>query len=156
MSASTTLLVSTDPSLVESVSGVVRSIADLRLRVLSEVEEACSVLQRDGAALVLVHLPPSDPVDRVTPLLQAARASKRPVPVLALGDRHQAARALDLLRRGVVDYLNRPLDLGRLAYLADLLTVRARHEARQAAADIRTRSKCWERRLGFCTSAQRA
>jgi len=134
MSASTTLLVSPDPSLVESVSGVIRSIADLRLLVLAEAEEACSLLERDGAALVLVHLPQSDPVDRVTRLLQVATASKRPVPVVIIGDRPNAGRALDLLRRGVVDYLPRPLDLGRLAYLADLLTVRARCEAGLTAA----------------------
>src|SRR5947209_6901110 len=34
----------------------------------------------------------------------------------------------------VINYLPRPLDLGRLAYLADLLTVRARYEAGRSAA----------------------
>jgi hypothetical protein len=87
MSATTVLLVSTDPSLVESVTGLVRAITDLRLQVLAQVEEACAHLQRDGAALVVAHLPPGD-ADRVTPLVRAAMARHRPVPVLVVGDGH--------------------------------------------------------------------
>src|SRR3954470_14299118 len=128
MSASTTLLISTDPPLIESVRGVVRSVGDLGLRVQAEVEEACAQLERGGAALVLVHLPRGEDAGRATRLLQSATAGKGPVPVLVLSDRHDAAQALDLLRLGVADYLSRPLDLGRLACLVDMLTVRTRYE----------------------------
>jgi DNA-binding NtrC family response regulator len=124
-------LISTDPSLVEDVTGVVRSVGDLRLQVLAHLEEACAQLERGGAALVLAHLPPGD-ADWVTPLIRSAVASHRPVPVLVVSDGHHPAQALDLLRAGVVDYLSRPLDLPRLGNLVDLLTVRIRYEARRA------------------------
>src|SRR5207302_11306557 len=41
--------------------------------------------------------------------------------------RSAAAEALSLLGLGAADYLDRPLDLRRLAYLLDVLTVRVRH-----------------------------
>src|SRR5262249_47179213 len=52
-------------------------------------------------------------------------------------DTYRAEQTLALLRQGAADCLARPLDLHRLAYLADTLTIRARYLARRAkpAAD---------------------
>jgi DNA-binding NtrC family response regulator len=49
------------------------------------------------------------------------------VPVLVLSDEYHAEQALALLRLGVVEYLSRSLDLGRLGYLIDVLTLAPRH-----------------------------
>src|SRR5205814_797249 len=56
-------------------------------------------------------------------------AARRPLAVLVLSDAYHASQALVLLRQGAADYLSRPLDLNRLAYLLETLTVRARYAA---------------------------
>jgi DNA-binding NtrC family response regulator len=56
------------------------------------------------------------------------------VATLVISDRYRAAEALEFLRQGAADYLSRPLDLTRLAYLMDLLTVRFRYTPRPARA----------------------
>jgi DNA-binding NtrC family response regulator len=132
MSASTVLLISTDPSLVESVTGVVRAIGDLRLRVhvLPGAPEAGAYLDRHEPCLVLFHLAEGRDAAQVSDLLRAIAAAGKSLATLVVSDSHQPAEAVALLRQGVADYLSRPLDLNRLAYLLDVLTVRARFAAR--------------------------
>jgi two-component system response regulator HydG len=125
---------SSDPSLLDSVLEVIPSIADLRLKVVGGLDEAAAQLDH-GVALVLAHQPVGEEIDGLRRLLQAATSCRRPVPVLVIADRHHAAQALTLLRRGAVDYLSRPLDLNRLSYLLDMLTVRARYESRTAVVE---------------------
>jgi two-component system response regulator PilR (NtrC family) len=133
MFAATALLVSTDPSLVASVQGVTESIADLRLEVLPGVEEACSRLGQGAVVLTLVHQPQGTDLSQVRLLVKAATAAQNPVATLVLSDRYHASQALALLRLGVVEYLARPLDLGRLSRLVDMVTLRARYLARHLA-----------------------
>jgi DNA-binding NtrC family response regulator len=135
MAISTALLITSAPSLVASVQDVLPTIADLRLRVQENFEEAAAQLELGGVSLVLAHLPGGEELDGVRRLLQAVTCCKMPVPVLVIADRYHAGQALTLLRRGVVDYLSQPLDLSRLAYLVDMLTVRARYESRPAQAE---------------------
>ena len=122
----TALLVSTDASLTETVRGVIGSIGNLGLTVMPGIAEASSDLARDHLALVLVHQECAGSVDATTRLLRIIAEAKRPLPTLALSDRHRAEQALALLRAGVADYLSRPLDLSRLTYLIDVLTLRSR------------------------------
>src|SRR5262249_15540912 len=49
-------------------------------------------------------------------------------------DEHRPEQTLQLLRLGAVDCLTRPLNLNRLSYLIDVLTVRARSLARVPSA----------------------
>jgi len=122
----TALLVSTDASLIEAVLGVIGSIGNLELTVVSGVVEAYSEIVRDQVALVLVHQDCLEDFDKVTQLLRLIAENRRSLPTLILSNRHRAEHALALLRSGVADYLSRPLDLSRLTYLIDVLTVRAR------------------------------
>ena len=69
----------------------------------------------------------------VTRLLQAIAMTNPSVVTLVLSDRYHAEQALALLRLGVADYLARPLDLSRLAYLVDVLTLQARYTGRRPA-----------------------
>jgi two-component system response regulator HydG len=102
---------------------------------VATVREACPKLHRSDLALVVVHRArASDPAE-ASWLLQTVAASPRPLPVLVISDQHQAEQALALIRQGAADYLSRPLDLGRLGYLFDVLTVRARYLASQPGAD---------------------
>jgi DNA-binding NtrC family response regulator len=52
--------------------------------------------------------------------------------MVVLGEQHNPEQALTLLRQGAADFLSRPLDLGRLAYLVDTLTVRARFASKRS------------------------
>jgi DNA-binding NtrC family response regulator len=132
MTAPSLLLISTDLSLRQTVRGIVESTADLRLEVLAKVEEAFPRLKQGEATLVVIHLPEDGDLSRVCDLLRTATAAKVPAATLVVSDRHHASHALTLLRLGVADYLPRPLDLVRLGYLVDMLTLRARYAARNA------------------------
>jgi DNA-binding NtrC family response regulator len=127
MSQVSVLLLSSDPSLIESCQGVVASLADLRLVVQSQGEGVTSYLQREPIALVLIHVTEEHDAREAGRLLHAIRLMQQPVAVVVLGERHDPAQVLNLLREGAADFLSRPLDLSRLAYLTDTLTVRARY-----------------------------
>jgi two-component system response regulator HydG len=129
MANSTALLIGTDPSLVEPIQGSLRSLDHLHLTIVAGLDEAHRRLQRDRVVLLLVHMTEKTPLDEVRGLLQTVTALKQSIAVLVLSDRYHADHALALLRHGAADYLSRPLDLRRLAYLADVLTVRSRYTA---------------------------
>ena len=65
MPASTTLLISADPSLIKSVEGVVASVDHLRLEVVSEIDDASDPLSQEGLVLVLAHLTAGQDTDEV-------------------------------------------------------------------------------------------
>ncbi|HEV3168582.1 MAG TPA: sigma-54 dependent transcriptional regulator [Isosphaeraceae bacterium] len=120
------LLICTDPSLIKTVQRVTSSINNLHLGVISEIDAACSHLEDPELGLFIVHITHESNISEVTRLLRSIAATGLPIPLLILSDHYQADQALSLLRLGAVDYLSRPLDLRRLAYLVDVLTVRAR------------------------------
>src|SRR5580704_14864537 len=122
----TALLVSSDASLIEAVQGVIDSIDNLDLIVAPVATEAHHVVARDDVALVLAHQDSIGEVDEVTRLVRALAGPKRSLPTIVLSDRHRAEQALELVQSGVTDCLFRPLDLSRLYYLTDVLTLRAR------------------------------
>jgi len=119
-------LVSRDASLIEAVQGVIDSIDNLDLIVAPVATEAHHAVARDDVALVLAHQDCIGEVDEVIRLVRALAEAKRSLPTIVLSNRHRAEEALELLRSGVADYLFRPLDLCRLIYLIDVLTLRAR------------------------------
>jgi DNA-binding NtrC family response regulator len=126
MSGPCALLMSTDASLIGPVKEVVRSIGRYRLEVVSTTEDACTRVGRDDVLLVMVHLSRPGDAGQVTCLLQTIAIAKPSTVTLVIGDGHYAHQFLGLLRLGVADCLSRPLDLSRLGYLIDVLTVGAR------------------------------
>jgi two-component system response regulator HydG len=126
MSPSTTLLISKDPSLIEPVNDIVRSVPNLRLQAVADIDQAYGFLQSDHLALLLVHLDRTSDSAAPAALLRMLRTFKRPIAMVVLSDDYPAEKLLTLLRLGAADFLSRPLDLNRLAYLVDVLTVRAR------------------------------
>jgi DNA-binding NtrC family response regulator len=144
----TALLVSTDASLVEAVKGVMGSIGNLGLVVTPGATEAHHDVVRDDLALALVHQECVGDVDKVTCLLRLIVEAKPSLPALVLSNQHRPEQALALLRLGVADYLSRPLDLSRLTYLMDVLTLRARLGLSSFAAEPPARAETVEC-LGF-------
>ncbi len=127
----TVLLASSDRSLVESMGGILSTMERLRLEVASGIDQACDRVGRDDVLLVLAHLGEESPVAGITRLLQTIAITNPSAKLLVLSDRYHAEQALALLRLGVADYLARPLDLSRLTYLVDVLTLEARYTGRR-------------------------
>jgi DNA-binding NtrC family response regulator len=138
---STMMLISSDPSLVGSVGEVVRSIGGFGLEVFEDVEQVCLQVGRDDVVIVLYHLDERSSVASVTRLLQTISIKKPSVITLVVSDEHRSEQGLALLRLGVADYLSRPVDLNRLAYLIDILTLSARRGARRPGHS-RTENPC--------------
>jgi DNA-binding NtrC family response regulator len=121
------LLVSSDPSLIEACQEMTASIGNLDCVVLSRSEEADAYLRQEQLALVLLHVAGKDGTEQASRFLRRIGSLRRPVATIILGERHEPQVALTLLRQGAADFLSRPLDLNRLAYLTDSLTLRARY-----------------------------
>jgi two-component system response regulator HydG len=117
------------------VSEVVQAIARLNLETVPVIEEGCAHLRRTDIALLVVHLPTRGETDKLVNMLRSMSAARWPVSTLVIGEDYDADQALNLLRAGAADYLNRPLDLRRLSYLLDELTLRVRHTPRAARVD---------------------
>ncbi len=133
--STTLLLSSTDATLIDAVQRVGRSVGKLQLQVLPGIHAVASALEHEAVVLVLAHQAAGREVDEVANLLRLVTSMRRPVATVVLSDQHQAEEALALLRLGAADYLSRPLDLNRLAYLIDILTVRARYASPLLAAE---------------------
>src|SRR5262245_45153674 len=103
------LLISADPTLVAGVAEVLKSVADLGLHVVPGTAAALPRLRRDGAALLLVHLPEGTDAAWVTPLLRQVVVSGTATPVVVICDTYRAEQTLALLRQGAADCLARPL-----------------------------------------------
>jgi DNA-binding NtrC family response regulator len=128
------VVVSTDPALVEVLCETVRPIGPLELIAVPEVDEVLDHLGQGPVDLVMIHQAEGEEVSGAARLVEELHAQSRPVDALVLSDRYCAEDALKLLQLGAVDYLSRPLDLKRIAYLAGALTLRASHAHEQHAA----------------------
>ena len=126
MHESSMLLITDDPALIDTVGEVIRSVEGLKLTVRPGIEGASDLESWDGVALVLIQLKRRDPTPEVSRLLQMISKSRRPIATLVIVEHHDPDMELSLLRLGVADYLSWPLDLPRLSYLIDVLTVRGR------------------------------
>jgi DNA-binding NtrC family response regulator len=126
------LLITGDPSLVEVLHGVIRSLPGLRLQTVGSIEEACSRLQEHEVALLLPHLTREGDPTEVIRLLKTVVTLRQAVATVVICDRSQVEHAQALLRQGAADYLDRPLHVERLAWLIDKITARVRYEADQA------------------------
>jgi DNA-binding NtrC family response regulator len=129
MAYAATLLVSQDQALIDTVQAAINEVGELRLETTPALEGAVSQLCDPDLTLLLLHLPAQADSDSLAELVRAALALGRPVATVVLSDRHRAADTLRFLRLGAADCLDRPLDVNRLVYLIDVLTVRARYAA---------------------------
>jgi DNA-binding NtrC family response regulator len=140
MPSAISLLISRDPDLIESVRGVHDAIDSLQFAACSSVERACALIQGGPVVLVLVHLPAESDESEATRLLWAVAGARRPCATLLLADKYDEHQAHALLRAGAADYLELPLDLGKLSHLVDALTRRLRFPAPWTPAEPRPRT----------------
>jgi DNA-binding NtrC family response regulator len=138
MNDPTALLVSRDASLQKSAEEAIGSIHGLRLQVVPTFDDALGLLRAPELTVLLAHLTAAGDSAKMADLLQNLALLKRSVATLAIAEHYDAEEALRVLRLGAADYLDRPLQLRRLTYLLDVLTVRARLAPRLAAAPRRS------------------
>jgi DNA-binding NtrC family response regulator len=119
------LLASTDESLIRNVEEAVSSVSNCGLQVLANLNISEALL--DSIALVVIHQTETIQETAILRLLQSIRAAKRPVAVVVISEEYDPGQAVNVLRAGAADYLTRPLNVGRLTFLVNVLTVRARY-----------------------------
>ncbi len=129
MHDSTVLLIGTDEALIEMVCGPIGNVDGLTLRVVAGLDDAYAHDGWDRVALVLIHHDPKSRLNGVVRLLRMIAAARRPVATVILADGLKDEEVTNLLRLGVADVLPRPFDPGRLSYLIEVLTLRARRPA---------------------------
>jgi DNA-binding NtrC family response regulator len=127
----TTLIITQDPKLVNAVSGVIYSMKGFRLAVAPDIETGCKeIVGNDKIIVTLVHLNGKTNVSGLTQVLQMVTLVSRPIVTIVINDHAHPEQALVFARLGVAECMNRPLDLGRLSYLIDGLTIEIRYGRR--------------------------
>jgi two-component system response regulator AtoC len=122
-----TLLVTRDRLLVNAVSEVIQSLRGFRLAVVPDVETACTqILEREEIIVTLVHLDGYTNASGLTRVLQVDAPNRRPMITIVISEHSHPEQALIFSRLGVAECLSRPLDMGRLSYLIDILTIETR------------------------------
>jgi DNA-binding NtrC family response regulator len=137
---SVVLLVSNDRELAATVQSAVELIQNCELRRIASIAGLNAALRDDSICLAIVHMLADMDVD--TGALHAAlkrlgELSAR-VATLVVCDQYDGQEHLRYLRLGAQECLTRPLDLRRLGYLIESLSMRSRLEsarARQPAAN---------------------
>jgi DNA-binding NtrC family response regulator len=124
----TTLLITQDHSLVSAVTEVIQSIKGFRLAVVPDVETACNeIIEHDQVVVTLVHLDGKTNVSGLTRVLQVDMSERRPMVTIVISEHDHPEQALIFSRLGVAECVSRPLDMHRLSYLIDVLTIESRY-----------------------------
>ena len=123
-----TLLITQDHSLVSAVSEVIQTIRGFRLVVAPDVETACNeILEHEEIVVTLVHLDGTTNVSGLTRVLQVDAPERRPMVTIVISEHEHPEQALIFSRLGVAECVSRPLDMSRLSYLIDILTIESRY-----------------------------
>ena len=114
---------------MNAVNAVIRSVRGFGILVVPDIETACKeIAARKNQIIVnLVHLDGTTNVSGMTRVLQTEGTDRRPIVTIAISEHAHPEQALIFTRLGVAECMSRPLDLSRLAYLIDVLTIEARY-----------------------------
>jgi two-component system response regulator HydG len=123
------------PTIIDPVRKIGESIRDLHLEVADNLETAQDSLRQPNVTLLLAHLPAVGSDAGATQLLRDLAATRRPCATVVLADAYDDSQASALFRAGAADYLELPGEQGKLAYLLEALTCRARAPSPVAPAN---------------------
>jgi DNA-binding NtrC family response regulator len=127
MSSAVALLISGDPSLVTSVQQAVDAVPHLCMEVADAFDSCNLHLYRSDLGLIILHLGRrKTDADELSRILDLGNFQRRGVAAIVVSDQPDSELELKLAQQGAADFLERPLNVRRLAYLADLRTVRIR------------------------------
>lgn len=122
------VLVSSDSHLIEAARPLVAGTASCSFDLVSPSAAEFALHSTSEPVLLLLHIQAGEAEDAAR-WLQEVLLAKQLIAAVVISDDASPRTSLALLRAGAVDCLNRPLDLRRLAFLIDSLTLRARHTA---------------------------
>lgn len=156
MTDATVLLISKDCALIESVRRLSPEMGLVDLSVVESLDQAYTYGAWSRVALVLIHHERRDAIMGVVRLLRMLAAARRPVATVVLADGLEDEETTDLLRMGVADILPRPIDMVRLAYLIDILTLRSRQPRVPPPASATTHEiRIWDESEPMIAEARR-
>ncbi len=133
MAATEIVLVDGEDGLAKTVAKVVAGVRDCRLAQVLGFEAAVFRAERNHVGLVLAYVSGEEGADRLARLVRGLAHRRPRIPTIVLSEADEPEWRLRMLQLGAVECLPRPLDTARLAFLVDLLTVRARCEEWDAA-----------------------
>jgi two-component system nitrogen regulation response regulator NtrX len=136
MAQATVLMQTRDEGFHRAIQQAIVPIADLQVEVVANEETLADRLRCSNVVLLLAHVPDNSPTKPLCEILGSLKDEGRRIGTVVMFDHHRAADELELLQLGVADVLDRPLDLNRLAYAIDVLTVRARYAVRQGGEHV--------------------
>lgn len=126
MTAARLLMVTQDTSLLQHVREVVGAKPGCQVEHLPDVRYGLDFISRLGAALVIVHVPDGESVERVVHFIDRLVAMPTPVPAIAVLEQASDAATLRLVKAGAIECMPRPINKSRLSLLIDMLTARVR------------------------------
>jgi len=91
-----------------------------------EADDLADSLDAHGAGLAILCCGPVLSPDRALALTGELMSRSPAIPAVVVAENHSPEQMLAFLQRGAVDCLPRPLNLARVAFLIDVLTIRAR------------------------------
>lgn len=138
------MLISKSTPLTATFERVITPIQGCSLVCHQNAEDAIKEIEGKGVGLVVLHLDERADESLAAVILKRISALRLSTSLLVVSDSHQPEQTLQLLRMGAADCLCRPLDLRRLAFLIDSLTLRARHSPASAPVLVRDEPACSE------------
>lgn len=138
MSQAVTLLISSDDGLRKALGEIVPALGPMTLQTADSVAEMFGWLELEELTFVVLHLKRGAEADELKPAV--AELVKRSIPHCMVLDENRPKTQYQVMEMGVLHTFPRPLDLNRLAFWIDNLTVRKRFDlaAKAAAADATT------------------
>jgi two-component system response regulator HydG len=121
------LLVGGDASLVATIGEQIAATSGCSMDRARDRSDALVRIKTGGVALVLCHLAEAAEQPEVMRFVEQVAGGLYPVPVVVLTELSDPEIKLSLLKVGAMDCLTRPLNLSRVVFLLDLLTVRVRY-----------------------------
>jgi DNA-binding NtrC family response regulator len=119
MNSARILLVANDTALIRFLSETVQAARGAFVEVVPRLENARAAAADADVALVIVHLRASDEIGDVARLREYLAECGSPGALLIVCDEYRTIQAKDALLFGAIDYLPRPLDRNRVAFLVE-------------------------------------
>ncbi len=137
MNTKTVVLAGGSAELLSSISSCIRQVAGCGVGHHLTIAAAIQSLSSQGnAGLLLVYLDGRADLPATLELLALAMSRSPAIPLVVIAESEGHIDRGELLNAGAVDCLLRPLNLSRLSFLIDFLTLRARSMGSIATDDV--------------------
>jgi DNA-binding NtrC family response regulator len=134
------LLVSSTPTVIESIEKICSSAGNFPLGISSDLSTTVERLNCQNVVLLLAHLPAVGETADVQHLLQTVTRTRRPCATVVLADARCEEQAAAVLRAGAADYVHLPVEQRRLCYLINAFTGQLESRSSVATRVLASRS----------------